>query len=185
MNLENLDKILNKYGKEVVAQAKENLQNADPSKGGGALEDSISYELDTEKDFFLLDFLMESYGKFVDQGVQGKDPNEIYKNNDDKKGVQKAPLSKFKYTNKMPPMQILADWAKKKNIRFRNKLGQYQKGTNIQMGFALQRSIYYQGIKPTFFFSKPYNRMLKKLDNEIFKAFVLDIEEAIILGKKQ
>lgn len=177
MEYENLKEIAIKYAKYVVQQSKSNLTKDD--KGGGALYNSISYEFDNEKNLFLLNFLMESYGQFVDAGVRGANPGLI------KGGYQKAPMSRFAYTTKMPPMQILADWAKKKNIRFRNKLGQYQKGTNIQMGFALQRSIYYQGIKPTFFFSKPYNRMLKKLDNEIFKAFVLDIEEAIILGKKQ
>tara|TARA_R100000935_G_scaffold26820_1_gene46950 strand:- start:129 stop:674 length:546 start_codon:yes stop_codon:yes gene_type:complete len=178
---EEIQELLKKYAEIVVSEAKENLI----SKGrAGALSESISYQLETEADAFLLDFLMEDYGPFIDEGVQGSNPSGIYKNNPDKNGVQKAPLSQFKYTSKMPPMQPLASWAKKKNIRFRNKLGQYARGSNIQMGFALQRSIFFQGITPTYFFSKPYNANLDMLDKGILEAFALDIEKAIILGTK-
>jgi hypothetical protein len=32
------------------------------------------------------------------------------------------------YTNKKPPMQPLADWAKARNIRLRDEKGRYKKG---------------------------------------------------------
>ena len=85
----------------------------------------------------------------------------------------------------MPPMQILADWAKSKNIRFRNAKGQYAKGSNRSMGFALQKSIFAQGLKPNYFFTKPYNKRIKTLSPELSESFILDIENAIILGQKR
>tara|TARA_R110002111_G_scaffold132833_2_gene198576 strand:- start:3059 stop:3382 length:324 start_codon:yes stop_codon:yes gene_type:complete len=106
MDYEKLRAVTEKYAKYVVQQAKSNLTK--DGKGDGVLYNSISYELDIEKNLFLLDFLMESYGKFVDEGVRGANPSLV------KGGYQKAPTSRFKYTTKMPPMQILADWAKKK-----------------------------------------------------------------------
>tara|TARA_R110000744_G_scaffold187968_1_gene307303 strand:- start:910 stop:1443 length:534 start_codon:yes stop_codon:yes gene_type:complete len=177
MDFENLDIVLNKYAKYVVQQAKSNLKK--DGKGDGALYDSIQYDLEKETNAFLLDFLMENYGPFVDEGVRGANPSLV------KGGYQKAPMSKFKYTNKMPPMKMLADWAKSKNIRFRNAKGQYAKGSNRSMGFALQRSIFAQGLKPTYFFTKPFEKGLTRLPDEMFQAFVLDIENAIILGQKK
>ena len=174
MELNNLDEVLNKYAKYVVQQSKSNLTK--DQKGGGALYNSISYDLEEEAKGFLVDFLMEDYGIFVDEGVKGANPSLI------KGGVQKAPLSKFKYTNKMPPMKILANWAKSKNIRFRNAKGQYQKGNNRSMGFALQKSIYAQGLRGNKFFTKPLEKGLKILSPELAKSFALDVENAIILG---
>jgi len=177
MEYNELKKVLDKYAKYVVQQSKANLTN--DGKGDGPLYNSISYDVDIEKNLFLLDFLMENYGKFVDEGVQGANPGLV------KGGYQKAPMSRFKYTTKMPPMQMLADWAKKKNIRFRNAKGQYQKGSNISMGFALQRSIFAQGLKGNEFFTKPFNAGLADLSDDLLKAFSLDIDKQIILGSKK
>jgi hypothetical protein len=177
MDFTNLEEVLNKYAKYVVQQAKSNLSKS--GKGSGVLYESVKYTLETEAEAFLLDFLMEDYGIYVDQGVGGANPSLI------KGGIQKAPISKFKYTNKMPPMQILANWAKSKNIRFRNAKGQYAKGSNRSMGFALQRSIFAQGIKPSYFFSKPFDKITKTLSNDLEKSFILDIENAIILGQNK
>jgi len=176
MKYEELQKVIDKYAKYVVQQSKSNLTKSD--KGGGALYESISYEVDIEQNIFLLDFLMEEYGQFVDEGVQGANPSLV------KGGYQKAPMSKFKYTTKMPPMQMLADWAKKKNIRFRNAKGQFKSGSNISMGFALQRSIFAQGLKGNEFFTRPFNKGLLDLPDELLEAFILDIDKQIILGSK-
>ena len=176
MKFEELQKVIDKYAKYVVQQSKSNLTK--DKKGGGALYNSISYEVDIEQNIFLLDFLMETYGQFVDEGVQGANPSLV------KGGYQKAPMSKFKYTTKMPPMQMLADWAKKKNIRFRDSEGKYKKGSNISMGFALQRSIFAQGLKGNEFFTRPFNKGLLDLPDELLEAFALDIDKQIILGSK-
>ena len=177
MDYKNLKEVAEKYAKYVVQQAKSNLTKDD--KGNGALYNSISYELDVEKNLFLLDFLMESYGQFVDEGVRGSNPSLV------KGGYQKAPTSRFRYTNKMPPMQMLADWAKKKNIRFRDKKGQYAKGSNRSMGFVLQRSIFAQGLKGNEFFTKPFNKAAYDLPDDLIEAFALDIEKQIIFGQKK
>jgi len=176
MDFRSLEDVLAKYGKYVVQQAKSNLTK--DQKGAGPLYNSIEYKIEQEAEIFLVDFLMEDYGKFVDEGVRGANPSLV------KGGYQKAPMSKFKYTNKMPPMQVLADWAKKKNIRFRNAKGQYKSGSNISMGFVLQRSIFAQGMKGNEFFTKPFNKGLFDLPNEMLEAFKLDIENAILLGSK-
>ena len=177
MEFDNIEDVLNKYAKYVVQQAKSNLTK--DKKGGGELYNSVKYILDTESDAFLLAFLMQEYGAYVDEGVKGANPSLI------KGGKQKAPNSRFKYTNKMPPMQILANWAKSKNLRFRNEKGQYAKGSNRSMGFALQKSIYAQGLRGNSFFTKPLQKGLERLSPELAKSFAIDVENAIILGIKK
>ena len=69
MKTENIENYLNSFGKQVVNRAKGNLQK---SKGGGtALENSISFEVTSDADGFVVQFFMNSYGTFVDKGVSG------------------------------------------------------------------------------------------------------------------
>ena len=172
MDFPKLDTVINKYAKYVVQQAKSNLTKA--KKGGGALYESVQYKTTKEgSTAFLISFLMEDYGAFVDEGVRGANPSLV------KGGYQKAPLSKYKYTTLMPPMKMLANWAKSKNIRFRNAKGQYAKGSNRSMGFALQRSIFAQGMKPTYFISKPFENGQFELSNNMLEAFVQDIDDVL------
>jgi hypothetical protein len=177
MNLNNVNKALNDFGKYVIQQSKSNLTK--DNKGGGDLYNSLRYTLDDEQKGFILDFYMENYGSFQDQGVKGANPSLI------KNGKQKAPNSKFSYKQKMPPMQMLADWAKSKNLRFRDKEGKFKKGSYRSMGFVLQRSIYAQGLKPNYFFTKPFESAFKRLPKELLQGFALDIEKGIILGTKK
>ena len=95
MNFENINKALNDFGRYVVQQARTRLTKN--KQGGGALYESIRYTLDKEQKGFILDFYMEDYGIFQDQGVKGANPALI------KGGRQKAPNSKFSYKQKMPP----------------------------------------------------------------------------------
>ena len=177
MEVPKLDTVINKYAKYVVQQAKSNLTK--DKKGGGPLYESIQYKTTKEgSTAFLISFLMEDYGAFVDEGVQGADPSLV------KGGYQKAPLSKYRYTNKMPPMQMLADWAKRKNVRFRVRKGQkgggqFKPGSYQSMGYWLQKSIYAQGMKPTYFFTKPFDNGQFDLSNNMLKAFVQDIDDVL------
>ena len=163
--MKNINKALNNFGKYVVQQSRSNLTKG--NQGGGALYDSIRYTLDEEQKGFILDFYMEDYGMFQDEGVKGANPSLI------KGGKQKAPNSKFSYKQKMPPMQPLRDWAQKKNIRFRDKKGQFAKGSYKSMAFVLQRSIYAQGFKPTYFFTKPFESSIYKTSTRIGKRLCI------------
>ena len=184
MEKNNIEAVLNKYAKIVVKQAKANLISEGKA---GALSESITYELETEASGFLLDFLMEDYAPFVDEGVQGSNPSGIYKNNPNKTGVQRAPLSKFKYTTKMPPAKVFDKWSIKKGIAPRIEKGKKGAGQFLprkSVNFSIAKSIFFQGIYPTYFFSKPFNSNLVILDEGLLDAFALDIENAIILGTK-
>jgi len=109
-----------------------------------------------------VDFEMEDYGLFQDKGVSGK---------------EKKYNTPYSYTTKMPPVKPLADWAKKKSIRLRDDKGKFKKGNYNTIGFLIARSIYRKGIKPSLFFTKPFEQGFKKLPNELVQQFGLDVED--------
>ena len=187
MEFYNIENVINNYGKYVIQQSKSNLSKS--KKGDGALYNSLQFKIVQDNDAGIVEFLMEDYGIFVDEGVKGANPSLVDSANTGRKGIQKAPFSKFKYKSKRPPLDMLISWAKRKNIRFRVKKGsssggQFKKGSYRSMGFWLQKSIYAQGIKPTYFFSKPFESGIKKYELEMEKAFVKDIESQIIYLEK-
>lgn len=187
MEFVEVEKVLKEYSEYVIEQAKANLNNS--KKGDGALYNSLKFEVIEDNTAMLVEFFMEDYGIFVDEGVKGANPSLVDSEKTGRRGIQKAPLSKFSYKSKMPPLDMLVAWAKRKNVRFRVKKGQkgggqFKKGSYRSMGFWLQKSIFAQGMAPTHFFSKPYNDGIEKFELEMSKAFLADIESKMIFIEK-
>jgi len=176
MKFKNVDEIVTKYAKYVVQQSKSNLTK--DKKGGGDLYNSVSYKIEKSQDDFLLDFLMEDYGAFVDRGVKGK--TSTYPQTS-------AALSKFQYGSGTGPKGGLTKginaWLKKKRFQFRDKQGRFM--SYDSMTYLIARSIYNKGLKANLFFTKPFEAGLKRLPDDLIKGFALDIEDAIILGTKK
>lgn len=161
--LNNVKDSLNKFAKYVVQQSRSNLTKGKKNVSK-SLYDSIGYDLTVSPNSFSLSFIMDEYGMYQDKGVSG---------------TEKKYNTPFKYTNKMPPIKPLADWAKFKNIRLRDAKGQFAKGNYKTIGFLISRSIYRKGIKPSLFFTKPFERSFKNLPDEVVKAFALEIENLL------
>jgi hypothetical protein len=176
MKFKNVDEIVTKYAKYVVQQSKSNLTK--DKKGGGNLYNSVSYKIEKSQDDFLLDFLMEDYGAFVDIGVKGK--TSTYPETS-------AALSKFQYGSgtgtKGGLTKGINAWLKKKRFQFRDKQGRFM--SYESMTYLISRSIYNKGLKANLFFTKPFEAGLKRLPDDLIKGFALDIEDAIILGTKK
>ena len=134
------------------------------------LYNSIGYDLNVSKNSFGLDLVMRDYGVFQDKGVSG---------------TKKKYNTPYSYTNKMPPSKPLAQWAKSKNIRLRDKEGKFKKGNYNTIGYLIARSIYRKGIKPSLFFTKPFEQGFKKLPDELIKNFGLDVEDFLAFTLKE
>jgi hypothetical protein len=161
--LKNVEESLNKFAKYVVQQSRSNLTK-NKKNVSKSLYDSIEYDLNVSPNSFSLSFIMDEYGMFQDKGVSGK---------------KKKYNTPFRYTNKMPPIKPLADWAKFKNIRLRNEKGQYGKGNYKTIGFLIARSIFNKGIKPSLFFTKPFEKAFERLPDELVKSFGLDLDDLL------
>lgn len=160
--LDNVQKELNRFGKYVVSQSRANLtrQKKNASK---QLWQSIDYDLKVSKNSFQLEFVMEDYGIFQDKGVSGTD----VKYN-----------TPYKYTNKMPPPSKLDKWIVKRNLKgVRGKDGKFISRKSLQ--FMIARNIYKKGIKPSLFFTKPFEKAFKNINKDLIEAYRLDVEKLL------
>ena len=161
MELKEIQRELNRFGKYVVQQSRSNLtkQKKNVNK---TLYNSIGYNLQQNAEGYTLSFEMEDYGEYQDKGVSG---------------IKRKYNTPFKYTNKMPPPKAFDKWGIIKGIAPRGKGGQFEKRKSLD--FALARSIYYKGIRPSMFFTKPFEKAFERLPEELAESLVKDITENI------
>ena len=177
MNFDNINKALKDFGNYVVQQSRTNLTkgNHNASK---ELYNSITYTLDKEEKGFLINFLMEEYGAYQDQGVKGVKSNYI---------VNKNSTFSYKRSSNLIGLEkktgVFSKFARRVGLQPRDKKGRY--GSYETMGYILAHSIKNKGIKASMFFTKPFEAAFKRLPEELVKDFVLDIEKGIILGTKK
>ena len=151
--------ILEKFRDYVIQQARSNLSRLQKNSSK-KLYDSITGEVKVMPNSLRLYFDMADYGFFQDKGVSGT------------KVKHNTP---FRYTNKMPPPKAFDKWIVKKGIAPRGKGGIFAKRKGLQ--FAIARSIFEKGIKPSLFFTKPFEKAFKKLPDEMIEAYGLEAEE--------
>jgi hypothetical protein len=184
MDFKETKKELADFAKYVIQQARSNLTKEGKSNTG-ALYKSLDYEIDIEKGAILVDFIMEDYGEFVDQGVKGKNPNSLPQGAK-WSGIQKAPNSPFKFgKNKSKGLRAAINrWTIQKGLKgVRDAKGRFIGRKSLQ--YLITRSIYLSGLKTTLFFTKPFNKGLQRFTDKFLDAFALDIENGIILGTKK
>ena len=182
-NTEQTYKYLNDFAKYVIQQSRSNLSK-DNKSNTKSLYNSLDSQINVSANSFRLAFLMEDYGMFVDQGVKGSDPSKVSKNA--KITGQQAPNSPYSFKTKRPPSKFLEQWAKQKNFRLRDKKGKFAKGDFKTIGIILAKNIWARGIKPSLFFTKPFEKAFERMPDELVEAYGLDIEQFLqyTLNKK-
>jgi len=159
MQLKDTQDALNAFGKYVIQQSRSKLtqSNKNASK---RLYESLGYDLKVMPNSFSMAFLMENYGEYQDKGVSG---TEVKYN------------TPYKYTNKMPPPSAFSQWVVRKGLKgTRDASGRFVSRKGLQ--FAIAKSIFKKGIKPSLFFTKPFEEAFKNLPNDIVEAYGLDVE---------
>lgn len=154
---EETHKALSKFAKNVVQESKNNLR--DQKKNASyKLWKSITYDLKVHKSSFSLGFLMEDYGQYQDKGVSGK---------------KRKFDTPFSYKTKMPPPSAFDKWIVAKGIAPRQN-GKLASRKTLQK--AISRRIFNYGIKPSLFFTKPFEKHFKNIPDEVVEAYGLDVE---------
>ena len=151
--------ILENFRDYVIQQARSNLSRLQKNSSR-KLYDSIQGEIKAMPNSLRLYFDMEEYGFYQDKGVSG---------------TKRKYDTPFSYTNKMPPPKAFDKWIVKKGIAPRNKEGKFTTRKGLQ--FAIARSIFEKGIKPSLFFTKPFEKAFKNLPNEMIEAYGLEAQE--------
>jgi hypothetical protein len=182
MQLEETRDALNKFAKYVIQQSRSNLSKS-KKNFSKQLYNSLDYDLNVSKNSFSLSILMEDYGLFQDKGVKGKDPSKVSKNAKIK--GQQAPNSPYKFGSGNYSGQWssfvgkLEVWAKRKNIRLRDEKGRFKRGNYKTIAQVIAGNIYNRGIRPSMFFTKPFEKAFKDLPEELILSFGLDLERFI------
>lgn len=163
---------LNKFGKYVVQQSKSNLSKK-KKKDTSNLYNGVKFEVTKEKDSTTLSFDFGSandYWQFVDKGVKGVSSSA------------KAPNSPFKFgtgTGKSGGLtKGINGWVARKRIQFQDRKTK-QFLSYKATAFLIIRSIWNKGLETTNFFTKPFEQAFKRVPDDIYAAYALEVEEEL------
>jgi hypothetical protein len=164
---ENTHKELSNFARNVVKFSRSNLtrQNKNSSK---KLYNSMDFELNVSKNSFGLAFVMETYGIFQDVGVSG---------------VKKKYNTPYTYRDKQPPAKAFDKWMVRKGIAPKDKEGKFI--SRKSLAFLIARSVFINGIKPSLFFTKPFEAAFKRLPDELIEKFGLDVDKFLEFTTKE
>ena len=158
-------KALEKFRDLVVAEAKANLKKMGKDTSG-KLSSSIKGEVKQMPNSIGVYFEMEAYGNFQDKGVSGTDRTYAGTDYRYKQGIQNRPSPKH-----------FDKWVVKKGLAPRNTSGKFVSRAGIK--FALAYHIQKYGIKPSLFFTKPFEAAYKTLPDTLIDKYGLDAEQLL------
>jgi hypothetical protein len=168
--LKSVEQVLRRFRDYVIQQSRSNLSKSDKNVSK-ELYNSLKGEILTENNYSIVGFSMAEYGQFQDQGVKGKSSS------------LKAPNSPFKFGTgsgkKGGLTKSIDKWVRARGFQFRDKKsGKFL--SYEQTGYLISRSIFQKGIKPSLFFTKPFEAGYKKyIDTDLMKAFGQDIDTMV------
>jgi hypothetical protein len=162
-----VQKALERFRNHVVSVSKRNLTNGGKNVSK-KLYNSIKGDVKAMPNSLSLQFYMEDYGAFQDLGVKGKSSSA------------KAPDSPFKFGKgtgqKGGLTKGIKEWVKKRRFQFKDKkTGKFLSYEST--AFLITRGIYNKGIRPSMFFTKPFEAAYKNLPDELIESFGLDVEK--------
>lgn len=159
-NTEQTYKYLNDFAKYVIQQSRSNLTKGNKNVNKN-LYNSLDSQIEVSANSFRLAFLMENYGEFQDKGVSG---------------TKKKYDTPFAYTTKRPPLKPIQDWVTKRRFQFKNKeSGKFMSYKST--AYLIAGGILKNGIKPSLFFTKPFEKAFERLPDELVEAYGLDLEQ--------
>ena len=152
---------LNKFAKYVIQQSRSNLTKGKKNTSK-ELYNSLGFKVSQNAQQTSLAFEMADYGKYQDKGVSG---------------TKKKYNTPYKYTSKMPPVKAFDKWVVRKGIAPRGSGGQFAKREGLK--FVIAKTIFKKGIRPSLFFTKPFEAAFKRLPDELVEAYSIGLEKQI------
>ena len=77
----------------------------------------------------------------------------------------------------MPPVKAFDKWVVRKRIAPRGSGGQFAKREGLK--FAIAKTIFKKGIRPSLFFTKPFEAAFKRLPEELVEPYSIGLEKQI------
>lgn len=147
MGFSNLIEVLNRYGREIAAHSKNNLE-FENKIASGDLYNSIRYIVEENDNAYEIDIELEDYWKYVNDGR--------------------------KAGGKFPPINKIEEWIRKKPIiPYRGRSGKLP--SIEQLTFLISRKIAKDGIAPSHFMDKAVEVSMKDFEKDVQNALSADI----------
>lgn len=154
--------VLNSFGENVIAKAKENLDNRDINASGDLRDKKMRFVAKVMPNSINVTFDLGEYGQGIDQGINGYG-----------KGLYNT---QFSFKDPRPSARMIdniIDWANDKGVSLRGNNWRQVRAS----AYNMSRYILENGIKPTNFFSDAYEEYFKQLPEDIAETFGLEIED--------
>ena len=151
-----VQKELERFRDYVVSQSRRNLSRL-KKNSSKRLYQSIKGNVKTYPNSFEMTFSMEDYGVFQDAGVSGK---------------KKKYNTPYSYKSKMPPPKAFDKWIVRKGLTPRDSSGKFKSRKGLS--YVIARSVFMNGIKPSLFFTKPFEAAYNRLPEELVEKYGLD-----------
>ena len=159
---ESIQELLNDFRDNVIREAKKNLSQRSDT---GKLRNSLKSTVKESKRSIQISFEMEDYGFYQDRGVKGVKSGKSLDNYQFGTGTgEKGGLTKG-----------INKWVQRKGFQFRDKKGRFL--SYKQTANTIIRSIWMKGIKPTLFFTKPFEKFYNRLPDELMEMFGFEMEQ--------
>tara|TARA_Y100000356_G_scaffold134986_1_gene145928 strand:+ start:1634 stop:2224 length:591 start_codon:yes stop_codon:yes gene_type:complete len=166
----NLEKSMTKFASNVIKEGRAIL-NQEKKRTTNTLFNEFSYQMTSTDSTITLGFDFgeaSDYWQFVDQGVQGVGG---FKGSGRAMGAG-SPF-RFKYANPGGAMvESIKGWIKNKPVSLGNM---NENSAAWAIGYSIKR----RGLQRTMFYSRPVEKAIQKLPDEVLEAFRLDFSKII------
>lgn len=163
---ERVEEVLGDFAEYVISESKGNLVTMG-KVASSSLLNSFEYGFTHDKKEISLEIFMDEHGAYVDKGVSG---------------IKKKYNTEFSYKSKgglkgMPPPSAFDKWNVIKGRGARDDKGRFL--SRKQLNFRTAVGVFMYGIKPTGFFTTPFEAAFQSLPNDISEAYGDDFEKLI------
>ena len=164
---------LNAFARRVIRKARANKLSA--------VGQSLEHELSSDEQGLFLDFKALPYAPFLDEGVRGADPSNISPNA--RITGQQAPRSQYRFGSGNFAGTFgefrdnILQFVRKKRLRFRDDKGKFKIGNQKSLAYIIAGNIYNRGLRPTLFFTEPFDEELAAMPELLEIAIGRDIDD--------
>jgi len=178
MRLEKTEAALEAFKNFVIQQSRSRLSKGKKNVSK-SLYNSLKGFVKVMPNSVNVTFEMEEYGYYQDRGVKGA--KSTYPEIGRYGTLAKFGSGKGK---KGGLTKGIKEWVRARRFQFRDKkTGKFMSYDST--AYLITRSVYNKGIKPSLFFTKPFEQAYDKLPDELIEKFGLDVEDFLAFTLKE